>query len=334
MARSSNGHFALRALLLSGLLILRLQGSEDAGYVDEIRINDRAFDSLDRRDITFYAEDLQNGEIVVTGLLESEDDATPVSELGVEISVDGGATWTAAQGHGEWRWSFCPETGREYDFALRVTRRADTAAKMVQTGPLYVHFRGFRQRIVTTPSMAVSFRGFQPKIVTTDAMGVTFRGFEPKVVMTPALTVKFRGFAPRVVTTEPMAVAFHGFTQKVVTTDGLAVRFRTPVTKEATTAPLTFRFRPVASLQATTSPLRFRFSGITPLRVTTAPLTFRFRKVASKQARTEALKFRFRKVASKEARTEPLTFRFRTGGVLHLHSVIPVGKTLPALPQK
>ena len=50
------------------------------------------------------------------------DKATSVEELFVEISTDGGETWSRATGHGEWEWVFAPKVEYSYAFALRVVK--------------------------------------------------------------------------------------------------------------------------------------------------------------------------------------------------------------------
>lgn len=95
--------------------------ADDISFVDAITINGREFDELPK-EIQFYAEDLQNGKVVVKGLLESDDKNTPLKDLHVEITTDGGKTWTEASGSGEWQWSFSPELEKDYAFSLRVVK--------------------------------------------------------------------------------------------------------------------------------------------------------------------------------------------------------------------
>ncbi len=97
------------------------ENADDIGYVDDITINGREFDELPK-EIEFYPEDLKNGKVIVEGLLESDDKNVPVDSLSVEITTDGGESWSRAKGHGEWSWDFEPELGREYAFSLRVVR--------------------------------------------------------------------------------------------------------------------------------------------------------------------------------------------------------------------
>ncbi len=101
------------------------ENADDIGYVDDITINGREFDELPK-EIEFYPEDLKNGKVIVEGLLESDDKNVPVDSLNVEITTDGGESWSRAKGHGEWSWDFEPELGREYAFSLRVVRDKKT----------------------------------------------------------------------------------------------------------------------------------------------------------------------------------------------------------------
>ncbi len=100
----------------------KVENADDIGFIDDITINGREFDTLDNRDIEFYKDDLENGKIIVQGLLESDDKNTPVDKLFVEISTDAGNTWSRANGHSEWEWNFIPELGKKYRFAIRVVK--------------------------------------------------------------------------------------------------------------------------------------------------------------------------------------------------------------------
>ncbi len=94
----------------------------DLGYIDYVTVNDSEFENFDDRQIVFYPEDLRDGAVIVRGLLESERKDIPVSELRVEISLDGGETWQRAKGSSRWEYQFRPEIERSYDFTLRVVR--------------------------------------------------------------------------------------------------------------------------------------------------------------------------------------------------------------------
>ena len=96
--------------------------ADDISFVDDITLNGRGLDSFEQREIEFYKEDLDDGRVVVQGLLESEDKGTSVEELFVEISSDGGDTWSRASGHAEWEWVFAPKIEQTYSFSLRVVK--------------------------------------------------------------------------------------------------------------------------------------------------------------------------------------------------------------------
>lgn len=96
--------------------------ADEIGFIDDITINGREFDSLEQREIEFYPEDLQDGKVVVQGLLESLEDKVKVEELHVEITTDGGKSWNRALGLDEWEWSFRPEFEQVYEFSLRVVK--------------------------------------------------------------------------------------------------------------------------------------------------------------------------------------------------------------------
>jgi hypothetical protein len=109
-------------LILAISLFANIQVVDDIGYVDDITINGREFESLEQQTIEFYPEDLENGKVVIQGLLESQDKNIKPSELFVEISLDGGDTWTRANGHEDWEFSFTPEIAHTYEFSLRITK--------------------------------------------------------------------------------------------------------------------------------------------------------------------------------------------------------------------
>ncbi len=109
-------------LMVAITLFANIQVVDDVGFVDDITINGREFESLEQQTIEFYPEDLQNGKVVIQGLLESEDKKTKPSELYVEISLDGGDTWSRANGHQEWEFAFTPKIAHTYEFSLRITK--------------------------------------------------------------------------------------------------------------------------------------------------------------------------------------------------------------------
>ena len=68
-------------LLLNVSLFGNIQNADDIGFVDDITINHREFESLEQRTIEFYEEDLENGKIIIQGLLESTDDNVDAKDL-------------------------------------------------------------------------------------------------------------------------------------------------------------------------------------------------------------------------------------------------------------
>ncbi|TLP40513.1 hypothetical protein [Arcobacter arenosus] len=103
-----------------------VQLADDIGFVDDITINGREFESLEQRTIEFYEEDLKDGKVVITGLLESTEKTIGVDDLFVEISTNGGKSWFRASGHDDWEFSFEPKIGYIYEFSLRVVRESST----------------------------------------------------------------------------------------------------------------------------------------------------------------------------------------------------------------
>jgi len=101
------------------------KNADEIGFIDDITINGREFDSLQQREIEFYSDDLKDGKVTVAGLLESEDKAIPVDKLFVEVTTDGGDSWSRAKGHDEWEWTFEPKVEHSYEFALRVVQDSE-----------------------------------------------------------------------------------------------------------------------------------------------------------------------------------------------------------------
>jgi len=97
-------------------------GSE-LGYLDYVTINGQEFDNFDERQIVFYPEDLRDGAVIIKGLLESEKKHIPVTDLQIEITMNGGKSWKTAEGSSRWEYKFYPQIERGYDFSIRVVQR-------------------------------------------------------------------------------------------------------------------------------------------------------------------------------------------------------------------
>jgi len=134
--------------------------ADDKSYVDSITINDREFDELPD-DVEFYPEDLKDGKVIVQGILESEDKALHVDSLHVEITVDGGESWSRAKGHSEWEWSFTPELEKSYEFSLRVVmeEKSDDA-------PMVIAGAGLVKQEFQKPDKKLSILEKQKKLYT------------------------------------------------------------------------------------------------------------------------------------------------------------------------
>ncbi len=113
-------------ILLNISLFGNIQNADDIGFVDDITINGREFESLEQRTIEFYSEDLQNGKVVIQGLLESLDKNVDARDLFIEITNDGGKSWNKVSGHQDWEYSFHPVVGFTYEFSLRIMRKSST----------------------------------------------------------------------------------------------------------------------------------------------------------------------------------------------------------------
>lgn len=98
-------------------------GSE-LGYLDYVTINGQEFENFDERQIVFYPEDLRDGAVIIRGLMEAEQKNIPVTDLHVEITLNGGKSWKPAQGNGRWEYKFYPDIERGYDFSIRVVQNS------------------------------------------------------------------------------------------------------------------------------------------------------------------------------------------------------------------
>ncbi len=112
----------LTQLILMVSLFANIQVVNDKGFIDNITINSIEFESLEQQTIEFYPEDLEDGKVVIKGLLKVEDKSLTIDELFVEISIDNGYTWNKAIGHENWEFSFEPQMGYTYKFSLRITQ--------------------------------------------------------------------------------------------------------------------------------------------------------------------------------------------------------------------
>lgn len=117
----------LKKILILLFLGISLYGNtqnlEKIGFIDDITINDREFESLEQRKIEFYPEDLKEGKVVIEGLLEPLNTDPNFNDVFVEITIDGGETWQKTHGSKEWNYSFEPVFGQLYSFSLRLAKK-------------------------------------------------------------------------------------------------------------------------------------------------------------------------------------------------------------------
>ncbi len=116
--------FSVLFLFLSAFQVFAYYQGDDLGFLDYVTVNGNEFENYNEYQIVFYPEDLQDGRVVIQGLLESERKDIPVDELSVEISMDGGDSWHRAKGSSRWTFQFSPEIEKAYDFSIRVVRAA------------------------------------------------------------------------------------------------------------------------------------------------------------------------------------------------------------------
>jgi len=98
---------------------------DDLGYLDLVTVNGTLYEDLDSREIVFYAEDLRDrdGQVEITGILESEGNGLKASDLLVQISLNGGKSWQDAKGDRRWSYTFRPKIDYGYDLSIQVVRR-------------------------------------------------------------------------------------------------------------------------------------------------------------------------------------------------------------------
>jgi hypothetical protein len=98
---------------------------DDLGYLDMVTVNGTLYEDLDSREIVFYAEDLRDrdGQVEITGILESEGNGLKASDLLVQISLNGGKSWQDAKGDSRWSYTFRPKIDYGYDLSIQVVRR-------------------------------------------------------------------------------------------------------------------------------------------------------------------------------------------------------------------
>lgn len=233
--------------------------ADDKSYVDSITINDREFDELPD-DVEFYPEDLKDGKVIVQGILESEDKALHVDSLHVEITVDGGESWSRAKGHSEWEWSFTPELEKSYEFSLRVVmeEKSDDA-------PMVIAGAGLVKQEFQKPDKKLSIlekqKNFTPKVITTEPIVLKFKNtsspmiqYNPNikaiVVTGPVLNVKTKTDELKLqskktykVTTPTIKFKLKQATVYEVTIPILKFKLKKPVVYETTTPQIKFKLR-------------------------------------------------------------------------------------------
>ncbi|MDA3834694.1 MAG: hypothetical protein PF495_15020, partial [Spirochaetales bacterium] len=96
---------------------------DDLGYLDYVTLNGNSFENLHSREVVFYTEDLDDGKVEIRGILESQQKKIKVADLKVQISVDGGKSWTDAKGDARWSFMFEPKVDAQYQLSVRVVRK-------------------------------------------------------------------------------------------------------------------------------------------------------------------------------------------------------------------
>ncbi len=120
------------SLFLAIMFLLKISVSQaswydgdELGYLDMVTVNGILYEDLDSREIVFYAEDLRDrdGQVEITGILESEGNGLKASDLLVQISLNGGKSWQDAKGDSRWSFTFRPKIDYAYDLSIQVVGR-------------------------------------------------------------------------------------------------------------------------------------------------------------------------------------------------------------------
>ncbi len=226
----------IRNIFLTAIFLLLpnfLQSSDSLGYIDDITINQREFDELPK-DIEFFPEDLENGRVILEGILESENDTVSVKTLSVEISTDGGESWSKADGHSEWKWSFEPKTGKRYCLSFRVVSCLDkrkTEFKITKSNPSALKLKEFKNGI------AINHKNITNTQIYTELEKTFFR------VTTKLLKVKLKKPIVYKATTKPLKLKLKKPIVYTALTKTLKVKLKKPIVYEATTKPLKLKLK-------------------------------------------------------------------------------------------
>ena len=272
----------------------KTKSADDKSFVDSITINDREFDELPE-DVEFYEDDLKDGKVIVQGILESEDENTPVESLHVEITTNGGESWSRAKGHGQWEWSFTPELEKSYEFSLRVVtqeKEDNTPIKIAGAGLVKQEFQKENKKL---PAL-VKLEGFTPKVITTQPIVLKFKKFTPKVITTEPIVLKFKKFTPKVITTEPIVLKFKKFIPKVITTEPIVLKFKVqePVIYEGTTTALKLKLKSQKTYEGTTTALKLKLKLEKTYEGTTTALKLKLKSQKTYEGTTSTLKLKLR----------------------------------------
>jgi len=132
---------AILCLLTTATAVLATYNGIELGFIDTVMVNDQVMENFDDHQIVFYPEDLRDGMIEISGLLESEQSAIPVSKLQVQVTLDGGRNWQPAKGHGRWFFRFHPQLEKTYRISLRVVQETFKTPKFIPLVPIPMELR-------------------------------------------------------------------------------------------------------------------------------------------------------------------------------------------------
>ncbi len=268
----------------------KTKNADDKSFVDSITINDREFDELPNA-VEFYPEDLKDGKVIVQGILESEDKALSVDSLHVEITTNGGESWSRAKGHSEWEWSFTPELEKSYEFSLRVVME-----EKPDNAPIVIVGAGLVKQEFQKPDkkmpILVKQKEFTPKVITAESIVLKFK--KQQQFQQVNKQIGSIGVASGVVSIAKTDKNSKTNADYETTTPIIKFKLRQPTVHEATTPTVKFKLRQPTVYEATTPTVKFKLRQPTVYEATTPIVKFKLKQPTVYETTTPTIKFKLR----------------------------------------
>lgn len=290
------------------------QSADDKGFVDDITVNSREFEELPK-DIEFYQEDLKDGKVVVEGILESDDKNIPVNSLYVEISTDGGQSWSRASGHDEWEWGFVPELEKTYQFSLRIItlKKSDNTPIIIEGAKLQpIEFKK------PNPKISTSYKqlNLQAKSIKTKPIVLKFKKQKHISIITKPIVLKFKKYKSKSIVTKPIVLKFKKFEAKSVKTKPIVLKFKKFGAQSIKTKSIVLKFKKLHPKTVTAKPIVLKFKNFAPKIITTKPIVLKHKKVSTSgetvfETTTPVIKFILKRPDVYATLTPPIKFKLK-----------------------